>query len=403
MDLDIYIARQPIFDRYMKVHGYELLYRQGKVNSFSCLDDDLATAELLYNSFMVMGLKDLTGGTLAFINFSKELIGSEIPYLLPPAGIVVEVLERNEATETTIEACKKLRERGYKIALDDFTPSKENFTLFEYADIVKVEYPAVSLEDQRDLVKRYGAKKTFLAEKIETREEYQKALDLGYHLFQGYFFSKPALIISKEIGTLITNVYSILEELNRQDPSYEVIAELIGRDLGLSYKLLKLVNSVYYGPLYKIRTLKHALAHLGIREMHRWLSIMLLKDMRSVENAEMIKLSLIRAKFMELLAGELYDQAENMNCFFVGLFSSIDVLLNRPMREIMDGLPISERVKQALLGEDNEYRQLLNCVIAGESGRWNQSENAKIMLRIGAGRFTVLYLESLKWAQTLNY
>ena len=119
-----------------------------------------------------------------------------------------------------------------------------------------------------------------------------------------------------------------------------LVAELIGRDLGLSYKLLKLVNSVYYGPLYKIRTLKHALAHLGIREMQRWLSIMLLKEMRSVENAEMIKLSLVRAKFMELLAGELYDPAENMNCFFAGLFSSIDVLLNRPMREIMDGLPI---------------------------------------------------------------
>jgi EAL and modified HD-GYP domain-containing signal transduction protein len=403
MGMDIYIARQPIFDRYMKVHGYELLYRQGNTNSFTGLDDDLATAELLYNSFMVMGLKDLTSGTLAFINFSKGLIASEIPFLLPPAGIVVEVLERDEATEVTVEACKRLREKGYKIALDDFIPTKENFPLFEYADIIKVEYPAVSLEDQRELIKRYGAKKTFLAEKIETREEYRQASDLGYQLFQGYFFSKPALISSKEIGTLLTNVYSILEELNRPDPSYEVIAEHIGRDLGLSYKLLKLVNSVYYGPLYKIKTIKHALAHLGIRELHRWFSIMLLKDMRNVENAEMIKLSLVRAKLMELLAGELYDPDENMNCFFAGLFSSIDALLNRPMQEIMAGLPLSERVKQALLGENNEYRELLNCVIASESGSWDRPDNSGVMLKIGAGRFTALYLESLKWAQTLNY
>ena len=401
--MDIYIARQPIFDRYMRVHGYELLYRQGNTNCFPGLDDDLATAELLYNSFMVMGLKDLTGGTLAFINFSKEMIASEVPFMLPPSGIVVEVLERNVATESTIEACKKLRERGYTIALDDFIPTKENFQLLEYADIVKVEYPAVSLEDQRDLIKMFGGKKTFLAEKIETREEYQIALGLGYHLFQGYFFSKPALIISKEISSLIANVYSILEELNRPDPSYEVIAEYISRDLGLSYKLLKLVNSVYYRPLYKIRTIKHALAHLGIQELHRWFSIMLLKDMRNVENAEMIKLSLIRAKFMELLAGELYDPAENMNCFFVGLFSSIDALLNRPMQEIMDGLPLSEVVKQALKGEDNEYRELLDCVIAGESGNWDRADKSYIMRRIGTARFTAMYLESLKWAQTLNY
>jgi EAL and modified HD-GYP domain-containing signal transduction protein len=185
MDMDIYIARQPIFDRALKVYGYELLYRQSAANRFDGVDDDLATAELLYNSFAVMGLNDLTDRTLAFINFSKELIGSEIPLLLPPSSVVIEVLERDEATQSTIDACKKLREKGYKIALDDFTPTKEHFLLFDYADIIKMEYQAVSLQDQRELIKKYRRQKTFLAEKIETREDYRLALDIGIRPVSG--------------------------------------------------------------------------------------------------------------------------------------------------------------------------------------------------------------------------
>ncbi len=352
--MDIYVARQPIFDRESRVYGYELLYRQDNQNSFPGLDDDQATAELIYNSFMVMGLNDLTDGTLAFINFSKELIDSEIPYLLPPSSVVVEVLERDEVTQSTIEACKKLRETGYKIALDDFIPEEENFPLFEYSDIIKVEFPAVSLEAQRKLIRKYGSKKTFLAEKIETREDYKLAAQLGYDLFQGYFFSKPAVIGTKEIHSLNSNIFHIMEELNCRYPSFHIVADYVERDLGLSYKLLKLVNSVYFGPRYQIKTIQHAITHLGVEELRKWFSIMMLKDMRNIENAELIKLSLIRGKFMELLAGESHDAPEKTDFFFAGLFSFIDVLLNRPMKQILDGLPISERIKQAWLGDRNE-------------------------------------------------
>ncbi len=193
------------------------------------------------------------------------------------------MLERDKATQSTIEACKKLREKGYKIALDDFIPEEENFPLFDYADIIKVEYPAVSLDAQRRLIKKYGAQKTFLAEKIETREDYRLAAQIGYDLFQGYFFSKPAVIGTKEISALNSNIFSILEELNRPEPSFDVIAAYVERDLGLSYKLLKLVNSVYYGPRYKIKTIQHALSHLGVQELLRWFAIMMLKDLKNVK------------------------------------------------------------------------------------------------------------------------
>ncbi len=365
---------------------------------FTGMDDDRATGEVLYNSFLVMGLKDLTDRTLAFINFSKALIDTEIPFLLPPSGVVVEVLERGEATQATVEACRRLRERGYRIAMDDFVQEDERSPLFDYADIIKVEYPAVRREDQLRLIKKYGGRKTFLAEKIETREEYTLAVSMGYELFQGYFFSKPSVIGSKEIGSLNVNIFRVMEELNRSEPSFTAIAAHVERDLGLSYKLLKLVNSVYYGPVHKIRTLRHALAHLGVSGLRKWFSIMMLKDMQNVENAEMIKLSLSRAKLMELLAAEYGEEDNVPDCFFTGLFSFIDVLLNRPMRRILDGLPISETIKDALNGEDNPCRRLLDGVVAGEAGDWSRAECQQIIDAVGGARFMRLYMESLKWA-----
>lgn len=401
--MDIFIARQPIFDKNMKVYGYELLYRRDSQNSFSGLDDDQATAELIYNSFLVMGLNDLTDGTVAFINFSKELIDSEIPYLLPAKNIVLEVLERHEATQATVDACRKLRSSGYTIALDDFILDENNSPLIGQADIIKVEYPAVPLSDQRNLIGKYGSKIKFLAEKIETREEYKTAVDLGYDYFQGYFFSKPAVISSKEIKSLDTNIFRIIEELNVSEPSFRAISEIIECDLGLSYKLLKLVNSVYYGARNRIKTIPHALAYIGTKELYHWFSLMMVKDIQNVENGEMIKLSIIRGKLMELLACELNDEQNKTEYFFTGMFSFIDVLLNKPMAQIVDTLPFSDDVKQALLGNDNEYRRLLECVAASESAEWAGPENQYPVNRIGLSRFMELYLESLKWAKRLNY
>ncbi|SHN52819.1 EAL and HDOD domain-containing protein [Desulfitobacterium chlororespirans] len=397
--MDAFLARQPIFDRGLKIYGYELLYRQSSDNFFSGIDDDQATAELIYNTFLVMGLQDLTDGSNAFINFSKKLIDSDIPFLLPKENIVVEILERDQVTPATVEACKKMKDMGYKLALDDFVADQNNLPLIEIADIIKIEFPAVSKAEQSSLMKRCGKNVKFLAEKIETREDFRQAAAMGYDLFQGYFFSKPAIIQSKEVVTLNVNLFSVLEELNSPEPSYGAMANIIKSDLGLSYKLLKLANSVYMGSKNKIQSIPHALSFIGIKEMHQWIALMLLKDMQNVENAELIKQSLIRGKFMELLASELYPQSESSGFFFTGIFSAIDVLLNSPMEQVLKGLPLSIQVKHALLGAENEQRKLLNFVTAWEKGHWEKAANRFTTSR----KFMELYLEALKWTQKLNY
>ncbi|MCM1564662.1 MAG: hypothetical protein NC238_01660 [Dehalobacter sp.] len=174
--MDVFIARQPIFDRNLHIYGYELLYRQGQDNSFSGIDDNQATVELIYNSFLVFGMHDLTDDTKAFINFSKDLVDSDIPSLLLNHNVVLEILERKEVTQLTVEACKRVRRMGYLVALDDFVFDQSYLPLIETADIIKIEYPAVNEELQRKLIKKFHTKVKFVAEKIETREEFLHAI-----------------------------------------------------------------------------------------------------------------------------------------------------------------------------------------------------------------------------------
>ncbi|HWQ71732.1 MAG TPA: HDOD domain-containing protein [Desulfitobacteriaceae bacterium] len=397
--MDAFLARQPIFDKGMKIYGYELLYRQSEDNFFSGINDDQATAELIYNTFLVMGLQDLTDGTNAFINFSKELIDSDVPFLLPKQNIVVEVLEREKVTPATVNACKRIKAMGYRLALDDFILDQNNASLIEMADIIKVEFPAVSSYEQSSLIQRYGTTVNFLAEKIETREEYKQAAEMGYSLFQGYFFSKPAVVRSKEVVMLNINLLAILEELSSPEPSYATIAKIFEKDLGLSYKLLKLANSVYMGAKNKIKSIPHALSFIGINEIYQWISLMLLKDIQNVENAELVKQSLIRGKLMELLASELHPNEKDSAFYFAGIFSSIDVLLNSPMEQVLKGLPLAVNVKNALLGSDNEQRRLLNFVMCWEKARWEEAADHYPM----TNKFMNLYIEALKWAKKLNY
>lgn len=403
MKLDIYIARQPIFDKNMQVLGYELLYRQSMHNFFPGLDDNQATGELIYNTFLVMDLQELTDGGLAFINFSKELLESEVPFLLPPKNVVVEVLERDQATQSTIDACRRLRKAGYTLALDDFVLDEQNSPLIGMADIIKVEYPSVSHSAQRALIQKYGPGIKFLAEKIETREEYQTAVELGYDYFQGYFFSKPTVIGSREVQSLDANVVRILNELSLSEPNYGVIRHLIESDLGLSYKLLKLANSIRYEAKNRISTIAQALAYIGTRELRQWAAIMALKRAENIENSELIKLSLVRGKLMELMAKKLLSNQSSEDFFLTGSFSFIDVLLESPMEDILKGLPLAQEVKQALMGEDNLYYKFLDCVTACEMAVWSEKEKQYPLKDIGVQQFMSLYFESLHWVQTLNY
>ena len=403
---EVYVARQPIFDKNMKLYGYELLYRKTANNFYEGTDAGEATATVIHNSFLVIGFHDLIDDTKGFINFPEELLDDEqIPYLLPKDKVIIEILETVDPNESILKACKNLKEKGYTLALDDFVFAREDYgPLIDLADIIKIEFSATDQAEQRKFLNRYKNKKIFLAERIETREEYQQAIQMGYDLFQGYFFSKPLMVKSKDLGHLDINLIQVLKELHQEEPDFSQIAMIIEKDLGLSYKLLKLANSILFGGNFPIKSLGQAVVRLGVDEMIRWISVMLIKGIQSIENAELVKTSLIRGKILSLLSKEIKiggDFSES-DCFMTGILSSIDVILNDDMDKILGSLPLSDGIKKTLLGKDTELREYLDAVIAYERFELDSEEAGFLAQRISLSRYMDLYAEAITWLQSTN-
>jgi len=384
----------------MSIFGYELLHRRTPNNRYENEDHSGATAELVRNSFLVLDFDNLTDGTRGFINFTQDLLEAEIPAILPKEKVVVEILETVEATDIVIEVCKKLKREGYILALDDliFDRADLDYTpLIELADIIKIEYPGTDKQKQRELLKQYQGKITFLAEKVETREEFREAAAMGYTLFQGYFFCRPMLMKSKEIGSLNIHLIEILKELQKPEPNFFKIAETIEKDLGLTYKLLKMANSIYYGAKCEITNLRQAVVRLGIQEMKRWISILLIKDFETDENSELIKVCLLRGKLLSLIARELKRPLLETDFFFTGVFSSIDIIMDQDMESIISELALSDDVKHALLGGEGQLRECLNTVLLYENLDFDATMVRLANMGIDLGRFTELYIEALTW------
>lgn len=397
--MEVYVGRQPIFDRYNNVLGYELLYRRSMNNFYEGNDATKDTAEVINNAFFVMHFDELTEGTKAFINFTESMIVDNVPMLLPKETLIVEILEQSIISQDLIESCIKLKQNGYKIALDDFVFSEQYIPLLEIVDIVKIEFSRVSLFDQRKLLTQYKDKIMFLAEKVETREEYDLALNMGYDYFQGYFFSKPVIVKGKDIAVLNTNIVRIINELYAEEPEFNRISEIIQADLGLSYKLLKVSNTMYFEAKYEIKSIKQAIVRLGISELKRWFNILLVKDIQIIENKDLIKNSIIRAKFMELIALEIGLEQEYLDYFMVGMFSSIDVLLNREMKIIVEELPFTQDVKDALLGNENPIHSALDVIVKHEYAQLNELDLEHPIKDISQSRFMDLYIEAITWVK----
>jgi len=404
--MDVYIARQPIFNRQMHVYGYELLYRKSQNNFYEGTDDDEATVSLINNTFLVFGLSELVDNTRAFINFSENLLLDDIVYMLPKDKVIIEILERVEPTDDVIEACESLKQHGYTIALDDFVLDKniEPYEkLIHAASVIKIEFPSINYEngaEMAEMIKLYP-RIEFLAEKVETQEDFKFACELGFQLFQGYFFSRPIMKNATEIESLNANLIMIFNELGRKEPDYHTVMEGIQRDVGLSYKLLKMANSVYYGSRTRINSVKGMLVQIGTDEVRRWVQLMMLRGVQRPENAELIKNSIVRAKMLSLIANELGNCSES-DYFIAGMFSSLDMLLNTSMEKALLGLPISDEVRDALMGIKGNLRCQIDTVISIERADWSVLERKCEYFRPEPEKYMDYYMQSLRWQQAMT-
>ncbi len=404
MDMEIYVARQPIFNRHQEVLAYELLYRSGVNKFYSNLNGDQASFEVISNSFLLIGLQTLTRGKKAFINFTKKLLENDVATLLPNEAIVIEILQDIKPDEKTLQACKKLKEMGYSLALGDFSYNSKYLPLVDLADIIKVDFLKTGKEEREAIVQRVGKNKVrFLAERVETRDEFNQALEMGYTYFQGYFFSKPLILSGKDIPGFKIIYLKILQEINKRDLDFDRLESYIKMDISLSYKLLKFINSLFFGFRNEIRSIRQALVLLGQKELSKWLSLIALKGIGDNKPDELIITAICRAGFCESIAPRAGLKDRSPDLFLMGMFSLIDAFLDRPLPDILAGLPISDDIKFALLGGKNRFRDVYELVLAYEAGDWEQLAFKTALLELAEIDVRECYLNALEMSNQIFF
>ncbi len=396
--METFIARQPIFDLNQRVYGYELLFRSGLDNVFRHTDPDQATSKVILDSFFLMGIQSLTGGKRAFINITRDILLNEFLFLIPKEWIVVEILENVAPDAEVIAACKKLKRAGYFLALDDFVYDEAFTPLIRLSDFIKVDFLSTEKEVRRDLVKRFAPSGVrFLAEKIETREMLEEAKETGFTYCQGYFFSKPKIVSGKDIPGFKLHYLSVLQEIHRPELDFGRLAEIVKREISLSFKLLRYINSAFFGLRNKISSLKQALLLLGEREIRKWITLVTLATLGEDKPDELVIQSIIRAKFSESLAPYLGLFHRSEDLFLMGMFSMIDAILGRPLPEILQEIPISQDIKRALSGEENRLGEVYRFVLSYERGEWEKFSCQAHQIGIDEEKTARLYMDAVKW------
>lgn len=372
---EAFIGRQAILDQQQKVYAYEILFRSGLKNAFDpTLDGNVATQSVMVGTMLEFGLKKLVSDKKAFINFTEQNLLNRAPKLLPRENVVVEILENVQPTSEIVEAVRELKAEGYKIALDDFVLLPGYEPLIEMADIIKVDFRITTDPEERQKLREIlPSHVRLLAEKIETEEEFHQAMAFGYVLFQGYFFCKPAILHQKKLTSNALSRMRLLKEINRQNVDFSSMTNVISSDTNLVHKLLTYINSAGIGLVNHVSNLKQATVLLGASGVKRWVTLISLQTFSEDKPPELFTLSLLRAKFCELIAGELKRPGLTQDAgFLIGMFSLLDVLLMLPMEEVLKEVALADDLNAALLGEDNDLRRILDLVIAYEKGDWDK-------------------------------
>ena len=402
---DAFIGRQAILDLQKSVYAYEILFRSGLKNAFDPnLDGNVATQSVMVNAMLNFGMKKLVSNRKAFINFTEKNLLSRAPKLLPPNSIVVEVLETVQPTPEILEAVRDLKDAGYKIALDDFVLLPGYEPLINMADIIKVDFRMTTDPEERaNLRKVLPPQVRLLAEKIETEDEFRQAVEDGYVLFQGYFFCKPVVLHQKRLTNNELSRIRLLKEVNRPNFDFNAITEVIAADTNLVHKLLTYINSVGIGLSNHVSNLRQATVLLGSSGIRSWVTLISLQTFSEDKPSELFTLSLLRAKFCELIARRLNRRDLTPDTgFLLGMFSLIDVLLNQPMAEVLKEITLADELNAALLGEDNDLRRLLDLVISYAQGDWSSVAACCEHEHIPLGEISPIYDEVLEWYNKLQ-
>jgi c-di-GMP-related signal transduction protein len=395
-----FVARQPILTVDEKVFGYELLFRDGVEDFFRHSDADEASRSTL-NTAMLLGLDVLCDGRRAFVNCTREILLKDYITLLPSEQAVAEILETVPADDLVVAACRRLKEAGYTIALDDFAVNDPREALTDLADIIKVDVRATSAADAAAMVKRYGPWRCrMLAEKVETREEFLATKKAGFLYFQGYFFRRPEILTAHEIPANRINYLRMLKAVSQRELDVREIENLVKSEAALCYRLLRYLNSAAFGFATEIHSVRHALAILGEREVRRWIRLVATLGAGQGKSSELVLSAMVRARFCELLSPKIPHGDSDL--FLMGLLSMMDVILEIPMSQVLDNIPIDQETKAVLLGGASRLRLFYQLMLAQESGEWKTAADLTTQLHLTESDVAEAHWQAMQWAREVS-
>lgn len=393
MLVDTFFARQPIFDRKRRLWGYELLYRSGPVRSAGAFDPVAATAHVMASAFSDTDAVDLAGGVPLFVNLPRQLIVSRGVLAYPPDQLAIEVLEDVRPDAEVIEALAELKALGYRIALDDYVVDDPRKPLLPFVDIVKVDLAAVPQDELAGTVAALRPSGVaLLAEKVEGPDMYEICHGLGFSMFQGFFFARPELVAGRRLDEGRARLTGLLADLHRPNIAIDDVAATVERHPDFSLKLLRMLNSAIYGLPRVVESIREAVILLGIRRVTELATVLALAS-NDQKPRELLSLGLTRARMCATVADKI-GRRDPESFFTVGVLSVLDALVDMPMRDLVDPLPLADDIKHALVVHGGPKGAVLDAAIAYERAEWDRLNG----FDLDASTLTDSYLTALAWS-----
>lgn len=403
MSTEAFIARQPIVNGNHQLMAYELLFRHSAHAETAQIDSDVdAGITVIANTLCNMGTEWLLKGKLAFVNMELSMLTSGFSTLLPADKVVIEVVETVEPTPEVIDRISELRQAGYRFALDDFHFRPELEPLLQLANYVKLDvlaHSAAELATMARQLRRYPVK--LIAEKVETLEQFRHCRELGFDYFQGYYFARPENMVSKIINPGHATVLQLLDKV-RQGADTRDLEALFKKDVALTFKLLRYINSAGFGLSCEVQSIRHAVSILGMQPLYRWLTLLLVTAGGSPTSPTLSRTAITRGRLCELLGKHILARNDQDNLFIVGVFSLLPAFLEMPMDQVLERVVISDKIADALLDRSGIYGPFLSLVEAVESGDESQLENLATSLMLSPGQVSEAHLQSLAWVEQLD-
>ena len=405
--LEIMVNRQPIFNKKKDVFAYELMFKSDLPGSIKDIKDGSGKAGgddpslRAIDSLLVNGLKRLSTGKRVVIHFNQQTLLSEFPLMFPSDLLGIEIREDADPGNKVTEIVKKMKKAGYLVLVTEHVYNEGEIDLVKMADIVGIDFHSRGIQKRESVFDGNSMLPRFLARGIDNVSDFELAAEAGYHYFQGDFFRKEDMISCRKIPSYKLNLMRILKEINKPSIQFDKIEKILQKDMSITYKLLRFVNSAFFGLKTTVQSIRHALALLGETEVRKCLSFIVLSSMGTDKPLELMRIAITRARFCENIASELGFKSDLPNFFLMGMFSMVNAFLDRPMDEILADLPLAAPVKIALLGKSNHFRDVLELVKDHEKGNWVHLQQMAQQLKLKEKKIIALYLDAVEWGTLL--